>query len=136
MEHIDYSQENKIKELLLGHTVVKVEDDMLRLDDGRFLRIVPNSGCGGCSSGWYELTELNDCPINAIMSVELVDEPYSEYEDEDPDEYEDHKYSIFVLAQDNRIKLAEIDGSDGNGYYGSGYRILVYGFTENKSRHY
>ena len=36
-----------------------------------------------------------------------------------------YSYSIFVLAEDNRIKVLQVDGDDGNGYYGTGYRILV-----------
>ena len=34
-------------------------------------------------------------------------------------------YRIFVLAEDTRIKLLEVSGDDGNGYYGTGYWIEV-----------
>ena len=38
---------------------------------------------------------------------------------------EGYSYKIFVYAEDKRIKILQVDGSDGNGYYGTGYSILV-----------
>lgn len=111
-------QQEQIKDLLLGRTVTKVADNSLILDDGTILRIHPNEGCGGCSSGWYDISELNDCPVNAIMNVEFSEE-------EQENGYDDYVYRIFVLAENQRIKLLEVEGSDGNGYYGSGYWIEI-----------
>lgn len=34
-------------------------------------------------------------------------------------------YSIFVFSENTKINLMRFDGSDGNGYYGTGYRLLV-----------
>jgi hypothetical protein len=83
---------------------------------------VPNTGCGGCSSGNYELTVLNGCD-NAITNVELATD---DYEDEEDGYYEtDTSYKIFVFTEDKRITLAQVDGTDGNGYYGTGYEIYV-----------
>ena len=79
--------------------------------------MLPNEGCGGCSSGWYSITELNECD-NVITNVEF------ECEDID-DEYDDTSYRIFVYAEDKRIKILQVDGTDGNGYYGTGYSIRV-----------
>lgn len=114
---------DSLKELLLGHTVTKVDSETLRLDDGRVLKLNGNWGCGGCTSGNYALTALNDCPVNAIMDVEVVEEntegAYGLYDSVDT------KYRLFVLAQDERIELATFDGSDGNGYYGTGFWIEV-----------
>ena len=116
---IGYHQEDKIKELLLYRKVEKVSDNKLLLDNGIELEIVPNEGCGGCSSGWYYLEELNGCD-NAITNVEFVEENL------DSDNY-DYSYKIFVYAENQQIKLLQVDGSDGNGYYGTGYSILVRG---------
>lgn len=120
----DYCDEDAIRALLIGRTVTKVGDNQLSLDNGTVLRIVPNEGCGGCYAGWYELSELNECPTNAIMAVEFEDEAGVASDivggADDP-----HTYRIFVLAADRRIKLAEVTGDDGNGYYGTGYWIEV-----------
>ncbi len=113
-------QETEIRELLIGRKVTKVSDDTLTLDDGTKLVIEGNEGCGGCSSGWYELTELNECPDNAIMNVEF------ETHNNVTNIYDEHyTFKVFVLAADRRIKLWEVDGDDGNGYYGTGYWIKV-----------
>lgn len=119
LKEIDWDDEKAIKELLFGRKVKKVSDDELLLDNGLVLQILPNTGCGGCCAGWYELTELNDCD-NAITNIELVEEITS-YDCGETDK----SYKIFVFAEDKRIKLLQVDGSDGNGYYGTGYTILV-----------
>lgn len=114
-----YDDEKAIKELLMFRKIIKAENDTLYLDNGVELEVCPNSGCGGCCSGWYELVELNDCD-NAITNVEfVVDDIYSE------DSYNDMSYKIFVYAEDERIKVLQVDGTDGNGYYGTGYTIIV-----------
>ena len=116
---VNYYEEKRIRELLLYRKIVKVENDTLYLDNGTELEICPNQGCGGCSSGWYYLTELNDCD-NAITNVEFAcDDIDGEYS------YNDTSYKIFVLAENKKIKILQVDGSDGNGYYGSGYSIMV-----------
>lgn len=115
-EHYD---EKGITDLLLYRKIVKVEDDTLVLDNGLRLEVIANQGCGGCSNGWYYLTELNECD-NVITNVEFVED--DDYED---DGYNDNSYKIFVYAEDKRIKILQVDGSDGNGYYGTGYSIRV-----------
>lgn len=119
MNGICHTDEDAIRALLLGRTVTKVDDSTLTLDDGRTLTVTGNEGCGGCDSGWYDITELNDCPINAIMAVEFECETVGEVRDGEAD-----RYRLFVLAQDARIKLIEAAGHD-NGYYGTGYWIEV-----------
>ena len=115
---VNYYEEKRIKELLLYRKIIKVENDTLYLDNGTELEICPNQGCGGCSSGWYSLVELNDCD-NAITKVEFAcDENTS-------NKYDDTSYKIFVFAENKKIKVLQVDGSDGNGYYGSGYSIIV-----------
>jgi hypothetical protein len=114
-----------IRALLMGRTVTKVDDHRLHLDDGTELIIDGNEGGCSCGAGDYELTELNECPNNAVMAVEFEDAPIGdEYSDWDGRRDTGH-YRIFVLAEDRRIKLAEFEGSDGNGYYGTGYWIVA-----------
>jgi hypothetical protein len=112
-----------IESLLLGHRVEKVADDHLRLDDGTVLRVVPNDGGCLCGAGDYDLTALNGCD-NIITKVEVVDE------DREPDEdgyrgEDAHAYRVFVYADNQRVNLLSVEGDDGNGYYGTGYSILV-----------
>lgn len=112
----DETSEDAIRELLVGHSVAKVADDHLQLDDGTVLRVIPNQGGCACSAGDYDLTELNGTE-NIITAVELEDAP-------GPGE-SGHSYRIFVVADSKRINLLTVDGDDGNGYYGTGYAILV-----------
>ncbi len=118
-ETIYYDDEKAIGDLLMGKTVVKVGDDTLALSDGTVLTIVPNYGGCSCGAGDYSIEELNGCPNNAIMNVvvkQVEEEPY----------WGDIHYQIFVLAEDRRIKLLDVSGNDGSGYYGTGYWIEVY----------
>ena len=110
----------RIRELLIGRKVVEVDGDHLRLDNGTVIRVEPNCGCGGCSSGWYELKTLSRVD-NMITRVEFeYDTKIGEYY------YEEEKvYRIFVFAENEKINLLSIEGSDGNGYYGTGFELLV-----------
>lgn len=112
--------ENEIRELLLYRKVVRVDNstNTLTLDNGTELTFEGNEGCGGCSAGWYSVTELNECD-NAITNVEFV------CDSDTKDSYDETSYKIFVYAEDRHIKLAQIDGDDGNGYYGTGYTLYV-----------
>ncbi len=117
--HIDESDAKRIHALFFGRTVAKVAADRLLLDDGTELTVVPNEGCGGCSSGWYELKALNDCP-NMITRAEVAVESIegNEYADE-------QRYTLFVVAEDKRLNLITVEGDDGNGCYGTGFQIVV-----------
>lgn len=113
-----YDEEEKIKELLMFRKIIRVDNNTLYLDNGIELEILPNEGCVCCSSGWYGIEEINGCD-NAITNVEF------ECECTDEEWQEDYSYKIFVYAEDTKIKIAQVDGSDGNGYYGTGYEIRV-----------
>lgn len=120
--NLDQTDENKIADLLIGRRIVNVENDLLQLDDGTVLRVIPNEGCGGCSSGWYYLRQLNQVS-NAITSVEFTCE-------ELPNEYfmsDDTAYRIYVYADGiaGKQTLLSVEGNDGSGYYGTGYEINV-----------
>lgn len=116
-----YSQENheEIEALLLGRTVTKVAEDKLLLDDGTELTLTGNEGCGGCTNGEYNLTELNGVD-NVITKVEFVNDP-----DGDRSYNKIGVYQIFVYADNVQVNLAHFIGSDDNGYYGTGYSITV-----------
>lgn len=113
-------EEEKIKALLMYRKIIKVDDDTLYLDNGVELQVLPNEGCAGCGNGWYDIEELNGCD-NAITNVEF------ECERLNPDDRwsEEYSYKIFVYAEDVKIKIVQVDGDDGNGYYGTGYSIRV-----------
>ena len=98
--------------------VVKVVGDTLYLDNGIALEVCANEGCGGCSSGWYHVAELNDCD-NVITNVEFC------CDNDTLNCYDETSYKIFVFAENKKIKLLQVDGYDGNGYYGTGYSIIV-----------
>lgn len=114
-EELEYTETDKIKALLLGRKVEHVKDNMMVLDNGVVLKIRPNEGCGGCNSGWYDLDTLNRVD-NAITDVR--------FEFHETDEYGGGVYEIFVYAENEQL-LMKVSGDDGNGYYGSGYRIEV-----------
>lgn len=109
--------EKEIEELMLGHKVTVDDYDNLVLDNGVVLQINPNIGCGGCESGNYYLEHIASVN-NAITNVEFVEE----FED---DCYYQH-YRIFVIADGMTTELLDVYGTDGNGYYGTGYQIDVY----------
>lgn len=109
--------EKEIEELLLGHKVTVDDYDNLVLDNGVVLQINPNIGCCGCESGNYYLEHISSVN-NAITNVEFVEE----FED---DCYYEH-YKIFVIADGMTTELLDVYGTDGNGYYGTGYTIDVY----------
>lgn len=112
------SDQQAISDLLMGHSVTVVAESVLRLDDGTELEIIPNQGGCGCSAGDYELTGLNGIE-NIITRVEL------DATDNPDDDYADQSYRIYVYAGDQKVNLVQVDGSDGNGYYGTGYEIRV-----------
>ena len=117
---LDHDDESALADLLLGHKVEKVADDHILLDDGTLIRVVPNRGCS-CEAGDYELADLNsvDNIITAVTATER--EIPTEYEGDEPDRV----YEVFVVAEHKKLKLLSVSGNDGNGFYGTGYRLLV-----------
>ena len=113
-----YYEERKIKDLLIGRKVVEVDDDTLVLDNGQRLRVVGNIGCC-CGAGDYYVRHLSTCN-NAITNVEFS----CEYEEKRYETYQ--AYRIFVIADGIQTMLLDVYGTDGNGYYGSGYWLEVY----------
>lgn len=110
--------EEYLKDLLIGHSITKVNNRTLELDNGIQLEFIGNDGCC-CGAGEYDITELNECK-NIITNVEFEDEAKS-----DDGWSDEHSYKLFVYAENNKIKLLQCDGDDGNGYYGTGYHINI-----------
>ena len=103
----------------------------LTLSDGTELVLWGNDGGCACGAGCYPLTELNGCD-NIITNVDVDYRPDG---DELPcqtcgavgcwNHNDDGYFRIFVFAEDRRIPLASFEGSDGNGYYGTGWWLEV-----------
>lgn len=133
MKTFNHSQEDNIREILMGHRVINVEifsesirlegkwgevEGKLTLDNGQMLYVIPNKGGCSCSSGDYDLTSLERVD-NLITRVDFETPDSSKWGDVEG------AYRIFVLAGHERINLLSIEGSDGNGYYGTGYELVV-----------
>lgn len=113
---INQDEEDRIKRLLVGRMIVNVDNDDFVLDNGVRVKVEPNEGCGGCASGWYDISQIDK--FEAVITSVRTDavEGESEYET---------KYRIFVLAGDREQMVLEVSGEDGNGYYGTGYELVV-----------
>ena len=63
--------------------------------------------------------------MNMYEAIEFVND-HDDSDDDDFDaEYYQH-YRIFVIADGVTTELLDVYGTDGNGYYGTGYKIDVY----------
>jgi hypothetical protein len=115
-----YYDSDDLSPVLAGRYVTKVDGDTLTLDDGTVLEFEGNVGCC-CGSGDYWLTELfqRGTPNARIMSAEVKTTQFGD------DEYDNTRYTLFVIVDDERLPLAEFEGNDGNGYYGSGFHVTV-----------
>lgn len=136
---LNQDHEDEITGLLMGRKVTKVDGEHLLLDDGTVIKAIGHDGGCACSAGCYDLSVLNGVD-NVITRVEFDYHPTGDDEgwDDKPteaqqcplgpqeDKYEGH-YRVFVYADNRQINLMQFDGTDGNGYYGTGYEILVRG---------
>jgi hypothetical protein len=119
IEVIGHDEIAELRELLIGRTAKKFAKDHLVLDDGTVVKLFGNDGGCACSAGCYDLTELNGVD-NVITNVEVV-----ENLGEDDDYEYGGTYKIFVYADNQKVNLATFEGDDGNGYYGTGFWLLV-----------
>nr|DAJ17730.1 MAG TPA: hypothetical protein [Siphoviridae sp. ctvS314] len=116
-----YYDSDDLSPVLAGRYVTKVDGDTLTLDDGTVLEFEGNKGCAWFYSGNYWLTELfqRGTPTARIMTAEVETNQLGD------SEYDDTRYTLFVIVDDERLPLAEFEGNDGNGYYGSGFKVTV-----------
>lgn len=141
MKSLEYSDVNEIKELFMGRRIIAVEifdepqqikdswnefTGRMRLDNERIVYIAPNQGGCICGAGDYTLTHLATVD-NIITRVDVINDPASD----DTYNQETQSYRIFVLAGHEQINAMIIDGSDGNGWYGTGYELLIFDPGEN-----
>lgn len=124
-----------ITALLMGHRVTKVDDEHLLLDNGTVIKAIGHDGGCACNAGCYDLSVLNGVD-NIITRVEYDYRPAGDGDDYEkgadrsghPDDPEDKwtgYYRVFVYADAQQINLMQFDGTDGNGWYGTGFEILV-----------
>jgi hypothetical protein len=128
-EDLYQDDHEKIESLLLGRRIVEVGLEgahnpvgRLVLDDGTELELTGNDGGCACTAGCYPLTHIADLPEvdHIITAVSFINDPASEYEPSG-----EGVYQIFVYADNVKVNLVTFEGSDGNGYYGTGYHIKV-----------
>lgn len=144
-EHVP--DEARLRELLVGRKVERVEmtpdgpgkehyssgpTGYLHLSDGSVLKVWGNDGGCGCSAGCYPLTTLNAFD-NVITNVEVEANPDSDDSYDSPCPTCGEKgcyehggwYRVHVFAGQEKAVLASFEGSDGNGYYGTGWWLSV-----------
>lgn len=137
---LDQNDEDETAALLVGRKIVAVEmgefsrpdqkrfwgsnpaTGKLTLDDGTVVYVAPNEGGCCCSAGDYTLTQLSTVD-NIITSVRLALE--SDKIEGDWIDEPDQTYVIYVVADAVEINAVQVDGNDGNGYYGTGYELVV-----------
>jgi hypothetical protein len=139
-ETYDHTENDKIAAVLVGRRIVRAEegefdfpgrdrwtrpDGRLVLDDGTELYLTGNDGGCSCSAGCYPLHKVATVD-NVITSARVECDPH---DDEEPwfgeGARENGAYRIFVIADNTEINVAEFVGSDGNGYYGTGFSLTV-----------
>lgn len=139
---------DRLRELLVGKSITsaRISDESpetytsgptgyLTLSDGTTLKVWGNDGGCACSAGCYPLAHLDACE-NVITNVEVEEFPDGDFggtpcrtcgeescwkDGHDNEGY----YRIFVIADAQRVNVASFEGSDGNGYYGTGYWLQV-----------
>lgn len=144
---LDETDHDKIEALLLGRRIVSAEqqrvtipyedddyhwrteaDGVLTLDDGTRIYVRGHEGGCSCGAGDYELAHLAAVD-NVITSVRFEDRPDGDdyYSWDTPDDQREDRgwYRIFVVADAVEVNIASFEGSDGNGYYGTGYELFV-----------
>lgn len=135
---LNEEDQQDITHLLLGHRVTKVDDEHLLLDNGTVIKAIGHEGGCACSAGDYDLSVLNGVD-NIITRVDFDYRPggddYQKTErsghPDDPTDTWTGYYRIFVYAANQQINLMQFDGSDGNGYYGTGFALLVRDATQD-----
>lgn len=128
---------DRLMELLYGRKVVRVVKDpsqpeswsagptgWLYLDDGTVLKVWGNDGGCACSAGCYPLARLAEFD-NAITNVEVDYKPDAEDWGYNGPPEERGFYRVHVFGVDTKAELLSCEGSDGNGYYGTGWWLQV-----------
>lgn len=128
---LNHEDRDEIVALLMGRTVAKADNEHLVLDNGTVIKAIGHDGGCACSAGCYDLSILNGVD-NVITRVDFDYQPAGDGESpvlsghpDDPTEKWTGYYRVFVFADNQQVNLMQFNGSDGNGYYGTGFEILV-----------
>ena len=128
---LTHDDQEQISALLMGRKVSKADGEHLLLDNGVTIKAIGHDGGCACSAGCYDLSVLNGVD-NIITRVEYDYQPAGDYDTDrtgshpdDPSDKWTGFYRVFVFAENQQINLMQFDGSDGNGYYGTGFELLV-----------
>lgn len=118
---IHHDEATAITELFVGRKIVSTYRKTLTLDDGTKVEVRPNEGGCSCGAGDYELEGLATTPnVITRAEVEKVEGEVDYREREDP-----KSYRLYVWAENEQITALQVDGDDGNGYYGTGFELRV-----------
>ena len=120
-----------IVDALLGRRIVKLEKPpvsaysmgkaQILLNDGTVLLLERHDGGCSCYAGCYSLKHLASLGEVDNIITKVVFHNYHAWDYGDGEGV----YSIFVYADNKKINLVTFEGSDGNGYYGTGYYVTV-----------
>lgn len=130
-----YSYQDDLSPIFVGRSIVEAEFPVgrptteggkwyateptgrLTLDDGTQVYVAGNEGGCSCSAGCYYLTHVAKVD-NIITSVKVENDGQDDWGDSGT-------YRIFVVTEASELSVAEFDGDDGGGYYGSGFHLYV-----------
>ena len=117
-ESIKHYNISELKEVFVGRKVTDTDKTagVLTLDNGVKVRVIPNEGADCCDSGHYFLENLESFE-HVIMNVRVKDK-----EIKNKKRFDLYVYAAKVKAHQ---KVITVSGSDGNGYYGTGFSIEV-----------
>lgn len=109
--------------LLVGKSVSSVDTaaGTLTLSDGAVLTIVPNFGEGWDGEGDFFLDRISTVE-NAIVAVEAATDHDGALPQGRTETYRINVYTAGIPALQ---ELVSVSGDSGNGYYGSGFTVLV-----------
>lgn len=129
---IKHTDSEALAAQFVGKRVIAVdlEAQTLSLSDGTVLTVEPNCGeC--CGQGDFFLVGLAEAD-NAITRIEVERsfDPVEAAKEGTPEDKRDIKpdvYRLFVYAEGvaQGQEILEVGGFEGNGYYGTGFEILV-----------
>lgn len=121
---ISHDDSESIKELLVGKSIVSVHENLMTLNDGTVIKVKPNDGCWGCPSGNFSFSEGITLVENVITDAKVTHKRSGKDEE---------IFSLFVYTGELKNKnkknpktaLFKINGSAGNGWYGTGFTLEV-----------
>lgn len=116
----DFDHGDRLRDTLVGRKVVAVTEDAMVLDTGKVLYIRTEGDC--CA--WYDITHLSKVD-NMITDVRTEHTEWDYDAPDRPDSGAAERFSIYVYADNAEVNLLTVEGNEGSGYYGRGYRIML-----------